>query len=287
MHYKEAKSLLTNWNSINIYRGCTHGCIYCDSRSTCYQFNHAFEDIEVKKNADELLESILKRKRNKCMISTGSMSDPYMPIENELKLTRKCLEIIDKYGFGATIITKSDLILRDLDLLKSINKKSKCVVQMTMTTYDEELCKKLEPNVCTTKRRFEVLKILHENNIPTIVWLTPILPFITDTKENINGILDYCIQANVKGIICFSMGMTLREGSREYYYKKLDKIYPGIKEKYQKHYGNSYNITSKHNKDLMDIFKKTCKQHGMIYNPYECFKYTSEFEEKSNQLTLF
>lgn len=287
MHYVEAKSLLTKWNSINIYRGCTHGCIYCDSRSKCYNFEHKFEDIEVKKNAPELLENILKSKRKKCMISTGSMSDPYMPIESKLQLTRKCLETIDKYGFGATIITKSDLILRDLDLLKSINKKAKCVVQMTLTTYDEELCKKLEPNVCTTKRRFEVLNILKENNIPTIVWFTPILPYINDTKENMKGILDYCIKANVKGIICFNAGMTLRDGDREYYYSMLDKLFPNLSKEYIRNYGNNYNVVSQNNEELMSLFNKVCEEHNIIYNPDECFKYTREYVEEDNQITLF
>lgn len=287
MHYVNAKSLLTKWNGMNIYRGCTHGCIYCDSRSNCYNFNHKFEDIEIKKNAPELLGQILKTKRKKCMISTGSMSDPYMPIEKELKLTRKCLEIINKYGLGAAIITKSDLILRDIDLLKSINEKSKCVVQMTLTTYDEELCKKIEPNVCTTKRRAEVLKILNDNNIPTIVWLTPILPHINDTEENIKGILDYCIKSNVKGIICFNIGMTLREGSREHYYSQLDKIFPGLSKHYIKNYGNNYNVISKNNNKLMKLFYDTCNKHNIISNPEECFKYTSELEENKEQLSLF
>ena len=161
MHYVKAKGLLSNNNGMNIYRGCEHGCIYCDSRSRCYNMNHAFEDIEVKINAPELLEQALKHKRKRCMIGTGSMSDPYMPLEKELKLTRKCLEIIDKYNFGFTLITKSDLVLRDLDLLKKINEKTKCVVQMTITTFDDELCRIIEPNVCVTSRRIEVLKILH------------------------------------------------------------------------------------------------------------------------------
>ena len=287
MHYVEAKSLLTKWNGMNIYRGCLHGCIYCDSRSKCYNFDHDFEDIEVKKNAPELLESILKSKRKRCMIGTGSMSDPYMPIEEKMQYTRKCLEIIDKYSFGATMITKSDLILRDLELLKSINKKAKCVVQMTLTTYDEELCKKLEPNVCTTKRRFEVLKTLNENGIPTVVWFTPILPFINDTKENMNGILDYCIQANVKGIICFNAGMTLREGSREYFYSKLNKLFPELTKKYISIYGNSYEVVSKNNRELMQIFSTTCEKHNIIHDPYECFKYTNEFVEEDNQISLF
>ncbi len=286
MHYVEAKLLLTKWNSINIYRGCTHGCIYCDSRSRCYHFEHKFEDIEIKKNAPELLESILKSKRKKCVISTGSMSDPYMPIESKLQLTRKCLEIIDKYGFGAAIITKSDLILRDLDLLKSINQKAKCVVQMTLTTYDEELCKKVEPNVCTTKRRFEVLKVLNENHIPTIVWLSPILPYINDTKENMQGILEYCIEAHVKGIICFNAGMTLRDGNREYYYTQLDKLFPNLSKEYKK-YGYSYNVISQKNDEIMRMFNKICAQHNIMHTPDECFKYISEYVEEDNQMTLF
>lgn len=164
MHFVNAKGILSAKNGMNIYRGCTHGCIYCDSRSTCYGMTHDFEDIEVKQNAPELLEIALRSKRKKCMIGTGAMCDPYMHCEEELKLTRKCLEIIDRYGFGATIHTKSNRILRDLDLLKSINKESKCVVQMTLTTYDEQLCKKIEPNVSTTKERVETLKILREGD---------------------------------------------------------------------------------------------------------------------------
>ena len=147
MHYKTVKGILSNDNTMNLYRGCQHGCIYCDSRSLCYQMNHKFEDIEVKANAVGLLENTLRRKRNKCMIGTGAMSDPYMPIEEKLGNMRKCLEVIERYGFGVTMITKSTKVLRDLDLLKKINEKSKCVVQMTLTTYDEDLCRIVEPNV--------------------------------------------------------------------------------------------------------------------------------------------
>lgn len=178
---------------------------------------HDFEDIEIKGNAIELLENSLKRKRKKCMLSTGSMTDPYIPLESKIGNVRKALALANKYGFGFTLITKSDRVLRDLDLLKSINDKTKCVVQMTLTTYDEDLCKKIEPNVSTTKERFEALKKLNEAGIPTIVWLCPILPFINDTEENIRGILEYCIEAKVYGVICFGMGLTLREGNREYF----------------------------------------------------------------------
>ena len=244
MHFVEAKGILSANNGMNIYRGCTHGCIYCDSRSVCYGFTHAFEDIEVKQNAPELMEKALRSKRKKCMIGTGAMCDPYMHCEETLQLTRKCLELIDHYEYGVAIQTKSDRILRDLDLLKSINQKAKCVVQMTLTTYDEELCKILEPNVCTTKQRLEALKIFRDHGIPTIVWLTPILPFINDMKENINGILDYCIEAGVYGIINFGMGVTLREGDREYFYAALDRHFPGMKERYHRKYGYSYEVRS-------------------------------------------
>jgi len=212
---------------MNIYRGCTHGCIYCDSRSNCYQISHDFEDIEVKRNAPQLLERALRSKRKKCMIGTGAMCDPYMHCEEQLGLVRECLKLIDHYGFGLAIQTKSDRILRDLELLKSINRKAKCVVQMTLTTYDENLCKRLEPNVCATKRRYEVLQILRENGIPTVVWLSPILPFINDTRENVEGILNYCIQARVYGVMCFGMGLTLRDGNREYFYRALDQYFSG------------------------------------------------------------
>ena len=197
MHYVNAKGILSAKNGMNIYRGCTHGCIYCDSRSVCYQIKHDFEDIEVKQNAPELLEKVLRSKRKKCMIGTGSMCDPYMHCEEKLGLTRKCLEIIDRYGFGVSLITKSSRVLRDLDLLKSINSKAKAVVQMTLTTYDENLCKILEPYVSTTSERFDALKVLRDNGIPTVVWLCPILPFINDTEENLKGVLKYCFDASV------------------------------------------------------------------------------------------
>lgn len=287
MHFINAKGILSAQNGINIYRGCTHGCIYCDSRSTCYNMNHDFEDIEVKQNAPELLEKALRSKRKKCMIGTGAMCDPYMHCEQTLKLTRKCLEIIDYYGFGVAIQTKSASILRDLDLLVSINKKSKCVVQMTLTTYDEQLCKIIEPNVSTTKERVEALKILHEHGIPTIVWLCPILPFINDTKENIEGILQYCIDAKVHGILCFGMGVTLREGDREYFYAALDKHFPGLSQKYQRKYGNAYEVNSDHHYELMKLCKETCKKHNILFGTDEIFKYLHEFPEQTEQLSLF
>ena len=289
MHFTKVKGILSPKNGMNLYRGCTHGCIYCDSRSTCYQMNHKFEDIEVKENAIELLEDALKRKRKKCMIGMGSMTDPYIPEELKLKHTRKALEVASKYGFGITLITKSNRVLRDLDLLKEINQKTKCVVQMTLTTYDEELCKKIEPNVSTTKERFEALLTLRDAGIPTVVWLTPLLPYINDIEENLLGILNYCKEAKVYGIICFGIGVTLRDGNREYFYAQLDKKFPNLKEQYIKEYGNSYIINSKNNTKLMKIFHEFCEKNKIQHNPDKIFGYLNEFEDKTafEQLSFF
>ena len=288
MHFVEAKGILSPNNGMNIYRGCTHGCIYCDSRSACYQMQHDFEDIEVKQNAPILLEKRLRSKREKCMIGTGAMCDPYMHCEEELQLTQRCIELIDRYGFGLAIQTKSDRILRDLPLLESINEKSKCVVQMTLTTYDESLCKILEPHVCTTRARFEALKQFRDHGIPTVVWLTPLLPFINDTEENLRGILNYCFEAGVKGIICFNIGVTLREGDREYFYAALDRYFPGLKEKYRRKYGNAYEVLSDNNMKLMRIFRDECKKHGVMYDPDEIFSYLHAFpHETAEQMSLF
>ena len=289
MHFVEAKGILNGSGhfGMNIYRGCTHGCIYCDSRSICYQFTHPFEDIEVKQNAPELLEKALRSKRKKCMIGTGSMSDPYMHCEEQLRLTRRCLEIILKYGFGAAILTKSDRILQDIGLLTEINRTAKCVVQMTLTTYDDDLSKILEPNVCNTKRRIEVLEKMQERGIPTVVWLTPILPFINDTEENVLAILNECARVGVKGIIDFGMGLTLREGDREYYYAALDKHFPGMKERYIKRYGNAYELPSPNADSLLRLFREFCREHGIMSDPDECFRFMNDLPEKYTQMSLF
>ena len=287
MHFVDAKGILSAQNGMNVYRGCSHGCVYCDSRSRCYRFAHAFEDIEVKRNAPELLEAALKSKRKKCMIGTGAMSDPYMHIEEELGLTRKCLEIILKYGFGAAVQTKSDRILRDIDLFSEIQLRAKSVCQMTLTTFDEELCKILEPGVCSTRRRYETLKAFHRRGVPTVVWLTPLLPFINDTEENLVGLLDYCADAGVRGIISFGMGLTLREGNREYFYAALDRHFPGIKAKYAKTYGNAYELPSPNAGRLARILRERCERYGIEADDGKVFAYLREFPEKYEQISLF
>ena len=289
MHFVDARGILIGSKShygMNIYRGCSHGCIYCDSRSRCYQFTHPFEDIEVKRNAPELLEQALKSKRQKCMIGTGSMSDPYMHCEEQLGLTRKCLEVICRYGFGVGIQTKSDRILRDIDLLAEINEKARCVVQMTLTTWDDSLCEILEPNVCNTRRRIEVLEAMRRRNIPTVVWLSPVLPFINDTAGNIQAILEACAGVKVKGIVCFGMGLTLREGDREYYYEALDRHFPGLKERYIRTYGNAYEIPSPDNEQLMRLFEDFCRSRGMLYKPDDCFRYMNQLPERFRQISF-
>ena len=286
MHFIEAKGILSNKNGMNIYRGCTHGCIYCDSRSLCYNMSHAFEDIEVKINAPELLEKSLRSKRRKCMIGTGSMSDPYLPAEKELKLTKKCLEIIEKHGFGAAVLTKSDLILRDIDLLASINERSKAVVQMTMTTFDEKLCGIIEPAVCNTGRRFEVLMEMKKRNIPTVVWLTPFLPYINDTAENLRGLLEYCAEAGVRGIVCFGIGLTLREGNREYFYSAFDRHFPGLSDRYRSEFGNAYIIESPKDQTLMRMLDEFCQKYDILQNN-KCFDFLREFTEKYEQMSFF
>lgn len=287
MHFVRAKGLLSAANGMNIYRGCMHGCIYCDSRSTCYHMEHAFEDVEVKENALELLEDALRRKRKKCMLATGYMTDPYIPLEDELRLVRGALSLAAKYGFGFTLCTKSARVLRDMDLLTEINRRAKCVVQMTLTTHDETLCRMLEPNVSTTRERFEALCTLRDAGIPTVVWLSPVLPFINDTQENIRGILDYCVEAGVRGVICFGIGVTLREGSRDYFYRQLDRLFPGMKERYTRAYGLRYELLSPDAPRLMGTVRDTCAKHGIMCEPDEVFRYLRTLETEDTQLSLF
>ncbi len=289
MHYAEVKGILSSDNGMNLYRGCSHGCIYCDSRSKCYNMNHDFEDIEVKSNALELLENTLRRKRKRCMIGTGAMTDPYIPLEQRLQHTRKALLLIEKYGFGVALQTKSSRVLRDLDVLKRINEKTKAVVQITLTTADDTLCKIIEPNVSTTRERFETLKTLRDAGIPTVVWLCPILPYINDTQENIRAILDMCVEAKVRGVLCFGMGVTMREGNREYFYRQLDRHFPHLKQRYIREFGNNYVVNSPKNNELMKLYHRTCSENGIMHSADEIFEYLHRFEEKNapQQLSLW
>ena len=287
MHFVKAKGIIGTNNGMNIYRGCQHGCIYCDARSSCYQMNHLFEDIEVKENALELLESALKSRRKPTVIGTGAMTDPYMPLERNLRMTRGSLELIEKYGFGATVLTKSDLVLRDLECFKRINEKTKAVLQISLTCMDDGLSRLIEPNVCPTSRRIEVLREFQKAGVPTVVWFCPILPFLTDTEENIRGILDACRDTGVRGIIWYGPGLTLREGDREYFYANLDKKFPGLKAEYIRRYGNAYEVNSPNGAYLNRLFHETCQQYGIWHNNDQIFTYLHTLEETQGQLTFF
>jgi len=286
-HFADYKTILSPKNGMNLYRGCTHGCIYCDSRSACYQMKHDFEDIEVKRNAAQILERQLRQRRVPCMIGTGAMCDPYIHVDEKLGITRQCLEVIERHGFGVAMLTKSARIMRDIDLLYSINVKAKCVVQMTLTTFDDDLCRLIEPDVSTTSERFAVLETMRKAEIPTVVWMTPTLPFINDTEENMRGLLDYCIRAKVAGIITFGFGTTMREGSRDYFYKMLDMNFPGVKQKYINKFGNKYECLSPNSRKLYRIFKETCEKHDILYRENNVFDYIYRFTPKMGQLSLF
>lgn len=246
--------------------------------------NHEFEDIEVKRNAAELLERKLSSRRKKCMIGTGAMCDPYMHCEAELGLMRRCLEVISRHGFGVAVQTKSDLILRDINIIEEINAKAKAVVQMTLTTADEKLCRTIEPEVCATDGRAKVLDECRKRKIPTVVWLSPFLPFINDTGQNIRRLMEICVQEKVRGVICFGIGLTLREGNREYFYSKLDRHFPGLKEKYIRTYGNSYEVTSPDNDRLMRIITSECEKNGIEWRLEKVFEYMNTFPQEKQDV---
>lgn len=250
----DAKGILSAQNGMNLYRGCVHGCIYCDSRSRCYRIDHPFEDVEVKRNALELLDAALRKKRRRGMLSTGAMTDPYIPEEEIFGLTRGAMQLALRHGFGFTLQTKSTRVLRDLPLLQELNARTRCVVQMTLTTADEALCRKIEPNVSATLERARALQTLADAGVPTIAWLTPILPFINDTPENLLSVLRLLKDAGVRGVIFFGAGLTLREGSREYFYAQLDRLFPGLKERYARTYGLRCEIPSPDNDRLCRLF---------------------------------
>jgi DNA repair photolyase len=259
-----AKSIIQSNHNFNLYKGCTHGCIYCDSRSECYQIKD-FLDIKYKENALQIMENELIRKRNKIILTTGSMSDPYLPIESKLLLTQGALKLILKYNFGVAVLTKSSDIERDIDLYKAINQNQKAIVCMTLTTIDDSLAKKIEPNVSLPSRRLETLKKMNEAGITTGVWMTPLLPFICDTEENIKRIISACHDVGVKFVIEFGIGTTMRKGSREYFYQKLDEQFPGLKHKYIKTYQDQYICNSPQHEYLRKKLIENCELYGILY----------------------
>ena len=267
---------------MNLYRGCSHGCIYCDSRSNCYHIDN-FDVPKGKENALGILEHELSKKREKGVVGIGSMSDTYNPLELEYEQTRGALKLLSKYNFGVSIDTKSDLILRDLDILKEINSKNSVIIKFTITTPNDELSKIIEPRVCVSSKRFEAIKTLTDNGIFVGIMMNPILPFITDSKENIKKLVKLAHESGAKFIHTY-MGMTLRENQRDYYYAQLDKHFNGLKDKYIK---DRYNCPVPNYKELYKIFTNECDKYGILYNMKDIIKaYKKEIKE-TEQITLF
>ena len=272
-----------NYN-MNIYKGCCHGCIYCDSRSECYRVDD-FDKVRAKENALVLIENELRTKRKKGVVGTGAMSDPYNPYEKEHKLTRGALELINRYGFGAAIATKSDLIIRDTDILKEISGHSPVLIKITITTADDDLCRKIEPNAAPSSKRFEAIKELSEQGIFAGILMMPVLPFIEDTQDNISHITELA-KRNGARFIYPAFGVTLRQNQRDWYYNKLDELFPSIKDKYIKYYGNSYECRSPKAKELFELFRKKCEKHGILYKMNDIInEYKKPYQVE--QLSLF
>ncbi len=295
MDFIKAKTILSkekygnDWFGIdykmNLYRGCSHGCIYCDSRSNCYHIDK-FDVPRGKENAILILEDQLAKKSEKGVVGIGSMSDTYNPNEIKYEQTRKALKMLSRYGFGVAIDTKSDLILRDIDLLKEINSKNNVIIKFTITTPKDELSKIIEPNVCVSSKRFETMKKLSENGLFTGILLTPVLPFITDSEDDIKKLVRLAYENGAK-FIYTTMSVTLRENQRDYYYNKLDKHFKGLKEKYIKYYGDRYNCLVPNYRKLYKIFTSECDKYGILYNMKDIIKgYKKEIKE-NEQISLF
>lgn len=291
----EAKTILTknkypqswfgNDYNMNLYRGCHHGCIYCDSRSDCYQ-NYDFDNVKVKKDVLKILESELRKKRHKGVVGIGAMSDTYNAFEKDLEITRGALKLLKDYHFGVSLETKSDLIVRDIDLFLEIKKYNDVIIKMTITTCDDELSKIIEPHASVSSARFQAIKQMSEAGLFTGILLHPVLPFITDTEENIIEIVKKAHESGARFVHAY-FGVTLRDNQREYYYQKLDQHFPGLKDKYMKRYGKKYQCFSKNKEHLRYVFYRECKRYGLLYKMEDIIDAYKTQEEKLEQLTLF
>ncbi|RII36706.1 radical SAM protein [Clostridium chromiireducens] len=282
--YSESSTWFGNNYNMNIYKGCCHGCIYCDSRSECYRIDN-FDMVRAKKDALALINKELRSKKRTGVIGTGAMSDPYNPFEKEYKLTRGALELINAHGFGVSLITKSDLITRDIDILKEISSHSPVLVKITITTSSDELSKKIESNVSASSKRFSAIKQLSESGIFSGILLMPVLPFLEDNEENIEGIVKLAYENGAK-FIYPAFGVTLRQNQRDWYYKKLDERFPGIKQKYIEEFGNNYECRSPKANALWKLFKMECDRFGILYRMNDIIEaYKKGYD--NDQLSLF
>ncbi len=254
--------------NMNLYRGCEHQCIYCDTRSDCYRIENFEDELLVKTNALTLLEDVLPRKRKVGMIGFGSMNDPYTIAETHYHLTGDALKIVARCRFPVHIITKSDMVLKDLATLKQIN-RVKARVSFTVTTTDDDLARILEPGAPSPSRRLAAMAQLAAAGIETGVVMMPVLPFLEDTPENILGIVDAAAEHQADYIIP-SFGMTIRTGQREYFYAKLDENFPGLREKYERTFGDAYHCSVRDYDHLAGLFYAACQSHGLAtgVSPY-------------------
>ena len=295
MEWIEAKSLLSKnkcpeeWfgfdYNLNLYKGCCHGCIYCDSRSQCYRIDR-FDVVRGKKDAALILEKELRHKKSRGIIGMGAMSDPYNPFEKEVHLTREALMLIERYGFGAGITTKSDLILEDLELLKRIHENMTTVVNFTITSASDEYSLKIEPHVAVSSKRFEAVRRCKEAGLICGIIMNPVLPFITDSKENVLKIIETAHLCHADYIMTY-MGVTLRQNQRDHYYKKLEELYPGLSYQYQRIYGNRYHCESLKWRENYELLKEECLKRGILYQMEDIVKLIRSHKKEIRQLSLF
>lgn len=295
MELVKAKTILSkvkygnDWYGIdynmNLYRGCNHGCIYCDSRSNCYHIEN-FDTVRGKENALAILEQELSKKREKGVVGIGSMSDTYNSLESKYQITRGALELLSKYQFGVAIDTKSNLILRDLDILKEINQKNDVIIKFTITTPDDTLSRMIEPYVCVSSERLKAVKELSDAGIFVGIMMNPVLPFITDQEEDIKKLVCLAHQNGAKFIHTY-MSMTLRENQRDYYDEMLEKHFPELKEKYIQTFGEKYQCYSLRGKYLYQIFTEECDKYGILYRMEDIIKAYKKERLENTQLQLF
>lgn len=295
MEFINAKTILTKvkyeneWYGIdynmNLYKGCSHGCIYCDSRSNCYHIDN-FDIVRGKENALNILENELSKKRKKGIVGIGAMSDTYNPLEKIYEQTRQSLMLLSKYGFGVSIDTKSDLILRDMDILKEINLKNNVIIKFTITTSNDDLSKLIEPNVVVSSKRFEAIKELSKNGLFVGIMMNPVLPFLTDNEENIKELVRLAYESGAKFIHTY-MGMTLRENQRDYYFQQLDKKFIGVKEQYIRYFGDRYNCIVPNAKQLFKVFAIECEKYGILYKMPDIIKAYKKEIQTDEQISLF
>ena len=275
MEYIPAKHILhrnksTEWfgtdHTANLYRGCCHGCIYCDSRSDCYGVER-FDTVRAKADALRLLRDDLQRKTRPAFIGMGSMSDPYNPFERELQLTRHALELIAAYQCGVAVATKSNLIVRDRDVLGEIAQQAPVICKLTVTTADDSLAAQIEPCAPSPSARLEALGALSGAGLFSGVLLMPVLPFLEDSEENVNGVVEAAARAGARFVYA-TFGMTQREGQRAYFHDQLERRFPGqgLAERYQKRYGTRYQCPSPRAERLWGQFTRRCRELGLLYS---------------------